>query len=414
MNPMLVTMAWRSIWRNRRRTLITMTSITFGVALTVFMVATAEGVYGRLIDDATRMQAGHITLQHPKYLAEPAVDLLVRDVPEWRTRLGKLPEVELTKALVTGQGLVKSAHGSVGAAIMGVEPRVERETSMLASKIEAGQYLDEHSDARVMIGVGMAKHLKLDVGKKLVITVNNRQGELVEELCRVQGIFRSGSDEIDGYLVQVPIEFARRLFDLPSSSASQVGIILRDAGDQARVMSRLQPAAARAGVAMLPWQRVLPAVAGWVQIDRVGGRIMEGLILLLILFTIFNTILMSVLERQREFAVLLAIGTSPGRLRRQVILESVMINLIGCSVGLLIGGSISYYFQVHGLNLTSLMGGDVQISGYAISTTIHPAPTWTQISVLGALVFWITVILSLYPVWRAPQVRIAEMVRAGK
>lgn len=417
---MLLRLSWRSLWRNRRRTIITIVSITFGVALTAFVVAMSEGVYGKLIDEATRSQTGQVVLQHPEYLARPSVDLLVRDVAAWRERIGAIPEVEMTKVMVTGQCLVKSAQGAVGAALMGVEPEVETATSMMAKKIVSGRYLRRGDTAGIVIGVTMAERLKVKVGKKVVVTANNVSGDLVEELCRVRGVFRTASDEIDGYVVQVPISFSARLFGLPPDSASQVGAVLGDARSQDEVLSRVRSLAASRPsgsdpVAVLPWEKVLPEVAGYVTIDRAGGQIMEGLVMFLILFTIFNTILMSVLERQREFAVQIAIGTSPWLLRRQVAVEAAFINVIGCALGLLIGGAIAYYYEINGMNLEGLMGSkEMEVSGYAVSATIYPEVTVRRLAILGGVVLGITSLLSMWPAWRAPRVPVAEMVRAGK
>lgn len=130
--PLIIRVSWRSIWRNRRRTWITLSAIAFGLALAVFFISFAEGVYNQLIDDATRMQGGHFTLEHPQYREAPAIDLFVKNVSELRAKLEALEGVRGTKALILGQGVVTSGSGGVGVAIMGVEPEVEVHTSPLA------------------------------------------------------------------------------------------------------------------------------------------------------------------------------------------------------------------------------------------------------------------------------------------
>ena len=130
--------AWRSIWRNCRRTLITVSSIAFGLSLALFFVAMAEGGYGQLINDAVRMYAGHVTVEHPLYEEAPAADLNVGNAGALRARIALLPGVVGSKSLVLGQGLVKTAAGAVGVAVMGVDPRLELEVSPLAGKIVRG------------------------------------------------------------------------------------------------------------------------------------------------------------------------------------------------------------------------------------------------------------------------------------
>ena len=145
---MLLRTAWRSIWRNRRRTLITVSSISLGLMIVIFFIALGDGIYYQLIDDAARMQAGHATIEHPGYRDAPAVDLWIENTGELREDLERVPDVELTKLLVLGQGVARSGRGSVGVAVMGVEPSVEARTSLLAKHVIKGNYLEDSDDTR--------------------------------------------------------------------------------------------------------------------------------------------------------------------------------------------------------------------------------------------------------------------------
>ena len=224
---MIVRLAWRSIWRNKRRTLITMTSIGLGLTIAIFFTALVEGVFRQVVNEAIRMQAGHITLENPDYQTSPAVDLRIGGVENLRRRIEGIEAVEQTKLLIWGQGVANSGAGGVGVTVMGVEPSVEVKTSPLAQDIVAGDYLTDSDDRMVVLGGHLAEQLKLNLGSKIVLTTNNAQGQLVEELCRVKGIFRTGSDEIDGYLIQIPATFARRVFGLGGDEATQLGVILK-------------------------------------------------------------------------------------------------------------------------------------------------------------------------------------------
>ena len=258
--------SWRSIWRNRRRTWITLSAIAFGLALAVFFIAFADGVYNQLIDDATRMQGGHFTLEHPQYREAPAVDLFVGGVSGLRARLEALDGVGGTKALVLGQGVARSGHGAVGVSVMGVEPSFESAASPIAASMAAGSYLEEGDGRKVVVGTGLAKRLRLRPGRKLVLATNDASGEIVEELFRVKGTFEVGSDEVDAYLVQIPLESARRLYGLGVDDATQVGVLLADAGRRPAVM-----AAARefvpVGVALRTWEEVMPELANYIRVE---------------------------------------------------------------------------------------------------------------------------------------------------
>ena len=408
---MIFRVAWRSIWRNRRRTLITTASIALGLVIAIFFIAMAEGVYEQIVNDGVRMQAGHITLENPDYQTAPAIDLRIGDVYGIRQQIKSIVAVEETKLLIWGQGVANSGAGAVGVSIMGVEPAVEIKNSPLARDIVSGAYLSENDDRKAVLGEHLAKELKLEPGSKIVITTNNARGELVAELCHVKGIFRTGSDEIDGYFIQLPLNFARRIFGLRTDEATQLGVILKRPGDQQIVMKEIKPMVSGKHIAVLPWQQILPEVASYIRIDRVSNWVFQGLLFVIILFTILNTLLMSVMEREREFAVLLALGTSVRKLKGQLFLESVFIGCLGCFVGLILGGAAAFALQIWGLDLAFLMPEGVTISGFAISTTVYalvtpPVFLWTGGIVLGSML-----LLSLLIMRRITKVRLAETLR---
>ncbi|MBN2493704.1 MAG: ABC transporter permease [Deltaproteobacteria bacterium] len=409
----LVKIAWRSIWRNRRRTLITLSSIVLCLAIAVFFIAAQHGVYDRLVDEAVRMQSGHLCVEHAEYIEAPAIDLVVRDVSALRKRIERIHGVESTKALVIGQGVAKSASGSVGVAVLGVEPEVEMRSSPLARKIVRGSYLAEEDGASAVVGAELVKKLKLDIGKKLVISSNDMGGDLVEEQLRVKGIFETGSTEVDAYVIQIPLGFARKLYGMGdglSGEATRLGIVLADADERGEVMDGV--AGLLAGEqAVRTWEEVMPDLAAFIEMDVVSNYIFQGIILFLILFTIFNTLLMSVLERKREFAVLLALGTSNGRIKIQILLESAFIALLGVAFGLLVGGLVTGYFQAEGIDLSSLMEEGMSISGFAMDMVMYPALTAELLAVLGAVVFAATLLMSLYPMGQIKRIPVADVLR---
>ncbi|MCG6944590.1 MAG: ABC transporter permease [Deltaproteobacteria bacterium] len=408
---MIARLAWRSIWRNRRRTLITVFSIGFGLACTVFFIAIGEGVYAQLIDQVVRLQAGHITMEHPSYRDAPAVDLWIKVPESLRSRIERLPQVERTKLIIMGQGIARSGSGDVSATLMGIEPSVELDTSPLVRHIVAGRYLNEDDGPWVVIGSELAKRLKLKVGKKMVLTTNDAAGNLVDVLCRVRGIFETGSVEIDGYFIQAPIDFARRVFGLPEEGATQLGVILRVPEAQESVLHEVRLMVAEQDIAVLPWQEVIPEIASYIKLDKGSNWIFQAILIFLILFTIFNTILMSVLEREREFAVLLALGTKPVQLRLQILMESAYVGLIGCTLGLLVGGLAAWAAQVWGIDLRSLLEEGFTISGFAVSAKMHARVTAGLLLGTAGLVFGATLILSLIPMHRASRLSIVDQLR---
>ena len=407
----LLSLSWRSLWRNKRRTAISVGSIGSGLALCVFFVSLRNGVYSRLVEEAVRMQGGHVTLEHPEYREAPSVDLLIHDAGDIRRRIEALPGVERTKAVVMGQALIKSGNGSVGVMVTGVEPAAERNSSPLSHRVTAGSYLEGNDGAEVLIGRHLAERLNVGPGKKAVLAVSTVGGEMAEELVRVRGVFAVGVPQVDGYMVQAPIGFARRLFGIAPDQCTQLGIVLDNPDKEGRIVRAVAPMVAGRPIAVRGWQEIMPNVASFIRIGEVSNVIYQGLFMFLILLTIFNTLLMSVLERRREFAVLLALGTPPRDLRLQVLMETALLGVLGCGIGLLAGSAGAYYAQVHGIDMRHVFREGVNLSGFAFDLIFRPRPTPAIVIWAGGLVFGATLLLGLYPMSLAARVRAAEWLR---
>ncbi|MEE8312000.1 MAG: FtsX-like permease family protein [Candidatus Binatia bacterium] len=412
--------------------MITVVSIAFGLACVIFFISLNEGVYAQLVDDAVRMQAGHVTIEHAEYREAPAIDLTVRGATALAEQIAAgggrgvkgLEGVETVKLLTVGQGVARSGAGAVGVALIGVQPSIEILTSPLARKIVEGAYLDDTDDARVVIGRTLADHLDLEIGKKLVIATNDASGEIVEALFRVKGIFATGAEEIDGYLVQAPLAPTQRLFGLAADEVTQIGVVLDDPDRQQRVIETIAALVAdrsmvgdrvppddSAPAAVLPWQEVSPELSAFIHFDRISDRFFLGLLLVLILFTIFNTVLMSVLEREQETAVMMALGTARRDVALQILMESAYIGLLGCALGIAFGAGTGLYVQTYGWDLSSMYEEGLTVSGTAMSTILHAKVTVELTLGLAAIVFGATLLLTLGPARRAAGVPIADVLR---
>jgi len=402
--------SWRSIWRRKRRSAITLSAVAFGLALAVFFLAFGDGVYEQMIHDAVRLHGGNFTLEHPEYREAPAIDLSIENVSSLRRRLEQMKGVEKTKVLILGQGVAKSGSGAAGVAVIGVEPEVEAGTSPVSLKIVEGEYLSKDDDRKIVIGAKLAERLKLRLGSKVVLSGNDAHGQLSEELLRVKGLFRLGADETDSFLVQVPIGFARRLYALEDDTATQLGAILNNGDRRDQLMESARRMAPK-NVAVRTWEEVLPDLAAYIRVDGGSNMVFQAIIIFLSLFTIFNTILMSVLERTRDFAVQLALGTPPRLLRLQILTESALLGALGVLVGLAIGGSAAYAMQVYGFDLSVFYEEGVSVSGFAIDTRVYAKLTSGLLVWLGSLVFAATVLISLVPMRHIARIGITDVLR---
>ena len=414
-NLLLITkIGWRSIWRNKRRTLISLFSIIIGTGIPIFFVCIAWGFYAGLIDDVTRLMSGHITYEHVEYRNSPSNDLWVDDIQKINETLNGNAEVLSTKQIVNLQGVAHTAKGSVGISLMGIEPEKEITISFLPETLIEGNYLSKEDGRWVVVGDQLAENLNISVGKKFVFTTSDIKGELVEELFRVKGVFKTGSKEIDGHFVQSDIEIARKIAGLGSDDVSQLGIIVKNPDTHESLIKDLQKSLAKNNGVFLSWQKIMPDVATTIRMDRTAISSFMIMLVVIVLFTMFSTILMSTLERKREFASLLAIGTQQKELKIQIFIETIFFGLIACPLGALLGIGIAKW--VEGYDMMNVVGsktGDMSVGGFGMDTIITPlfsAPLILQISIF----FFLAVqLLSILPMYFISRISITDELRSA-
>ena len=414
-NLLLITkIGWRSIWRNKRRTLISLFSIIIGTGIPVFFVCIAWGFYAGLIDDVARLMSGHITYEHVEYRNSPSNDLWVDDIQKINKTLNNNAEVLSTKQIVNLQGVAHTAKGSVGISLMGIEPEKEITISFLPETLIEGNYLSKEDGRWVVVGDQLAENLNISVGKKFVFTTSDIKGELVEELFRVKGVFKTGSKEIDGHFVQSDIEIARKIAGLGSDDVSQLGIIVKNPDTHESLIKDLQKSLAKNNGVFLSWQKIMPDVATTIRMDRTAISSFMIMLVVIVLFTMFSTILMSTLERKREFASLLAIGTQQKELKIQIFIETIFFGLIACPLGALLGIGIAKW--VEGYDMMNVVGGkagDMSVGGFGMDTIITPlfsAPLILQISIF----FFLAVqLLSILPMYFISRISITDELRSA-
>jgi len=409
---LVLKLSWRNLWRNPRRSLITICSIGVGLGCSLFLTALGDGVYREVVDGAVRMHAGHVTVTHPRYIESPAPALRVPSVKAVREAAASLGDrVDLVKPLIMGQATVSTGSGSEGVVLTAVDPAAERSTSPLARHLVAGRYLEDQDGRGAVLGRRLADRLRLAPGKKLVVTTSDVDGELVTELLRVVGVFELGMEDTDGLLVQVPLETGRRLYHLGADEATLVGLVLADYEQQERVRRELARSLAGQPVVVLSWQEVLYDLASYITVQASVSYALEGVLFFVVVFTILNTILMSVVERTREFAVVLALGTTPALLGAQVMAEAVLLGVFGCLFGLAAGGAYTYYVEIHGLDLSGMFHQGTAIAGFAIDPVLRADLSAGLMLRLSLLVFCCTLLISLVPAVRSGRVRMAEALR---
>jgi ABC-type lipoprotein release transport system permease subunit len=405
----LILLAWRNLWRNVRRTLITSSTIAIGYALAMWNFGINDGSHQQMIANAIRMGEGHLTIQPREYLAAPANHLFLSD---GRGLLNELSRVDIPGVVVPRislQVLASTAANSLGVNLIAIDPRSDPQNSGLQGALVEGKLLEPADDRGLLIGAKMADKLGARVGSKIVVMAGKSGGDIEAHLGRVTGVFRSKVDELDSFVIYASLPFGRRFLvaegaDAAAEPVTRVDIFL-DGGEQVQAMkARLAGLALPAGAALLDWQEMMPEIVSFVAVDDVGAFVTVGILMILVAFGILNTILMSVLERTREFGLLRALGMGRGRLLALVILETVILALCSLVVGSVLGWGQHAYFAVYGLDLTSLYGEGLQSTQFYLEPVIYSSLNPGRVETLTAIVFAVTFLSGIYPALRAARV----------
>jgi len=399
-------MAWRNLWRNRRRTLLTLVAITFGLLLAILFTALQDRSFADMIDLAARMGAGHVTVEDAGWIDAPSLTRTVKDTPALVKLAESRPHVLRAVPRISGPVMLATAGHSYGAGFMAIDPAQEdAQTMALLDAIHDGTMLDSSDGKGVLLGARLAHNLEVGLGDKVVYTLMDKQGEIQSGLARVQGLLVTGSDSADGGLAVLPLQTMRSLLGYAPGEASQVAVFSDDARKSEQIRADLQAALAptgQAGAQVVTWNELQPELKGFIAMKVGGARFMEGVILLLVAASIFNTLFVSVLERSREFGILMALGWTRGQVFGLVMWESLWLALVGVSTGGLVTWVPYHYLATHPIDISAMAGGQsMDIAGVGMSPYLHVGIFPESLAVIVTAVILSTLLSGLYPAWRA-------------
>jgi ABC-type lipoprotein release transport system permease subunit len=365
-----------------------------------------------MIGLAARLGGGHVTLQHPEYLETPTLSRTVRNVEQLREVALRDPDVERVVTRITGNLMLATASQNYGAGFIAFDPGDEDESTLsLIEALTEGEIFPSTRDGGIILGKRLAENLDAGLGRKVVYTLTDKNGEIVQEAARVSGIVSTGAPSVDAGLCLLPIDSLREALGYEPGEAVQVGIFLGDHRRADAVADRLE-AVFGTQVAALPWHQLQPELSGFITMKVAGARFMEAIIMVLVAAGIFNTLFVSVMERVREFGIMLAIGFSPARLFSLVMCESLWLAL----AGLLLAGAITagpyYYMATVGIDLSGMMGsGSSEIAGVAVSSVMYVDIFLENLVMITGAALLATLLSGLYPAWNAGRVVPVESIR---
>lgn len=406
-------MAWRNLWRRKRRTYITAFSIGFGVMLSVTFTGTGDYGYTKMINTSTTMGFGHVTIQPRGYNETPALDKRLINADKIRTNLLKMPGVNDVVVRIMGQAMLASANKSIGGMFIGIDPAQESgEVNLFFRSIVKGRIFSEKNDRGALVGSKVAEKLNLGIGKKLVYTTTDVTGEIVSEIARVSGIFKTGVNEVDGSMILLPIDRVRTTLSYGADDATLVAVVIDDQRKAEKMRDKIAAVEGSPFIEVLSWQQTQTELAGIIRLDKSGNYIIQVLVGLLIAAGILNTLLMSVMERTREFGVMMAVGMSPATLFRLVVMESIWLAILGVVVGVIITTPWYLYMYYTGIDFSGTIGRDYSASGVLVDPLVKIRLFKESAIVILTGLFTLTILSGIYPAWRAGRVPPVESLKA--
>ena len=346
-------MGLRNLSRRRFRTILTVLMIFGGTMAVVFTVGLAEGTYGHMTDLATRTFTGHFQVTAKGYKDKPSLFKTIRNYEKIRTDLEGSPRVEGLGGRVETGGLLSCGNRTLGVEIIGIDPEREKGVTTLARSMDRGDWLrtGTYPDEAwpIVVGAGVAHRLRAEPGDELSFVTQAADGSMAAELFVLTGIIKTGADELDGSLALIRLKDAQEMLVLSGRVHRLVGIVQ----DLDQLENLKTEVAIPEGDEFMTWAQILPQLEQTIEVDRAGMYITLAIIMAVVLLGVGNTMMMAVLERTKEFGVMLALGSSPGRLVAIMVGEAGWLTLLGVGAGTAAGSFLNYLTTLHGIPLGS-------------------------------------------------------------
>jgi ABC-type lipoprotein release transport system permease subunit len=393
----LLRMAWRNVWRNRRRTLIAVLAIALGLALLVFMDGLIGGSRQAIYGNAVRLQGGNLQVHAPGYRGRakrlPLLPLTDANAAV-QAALAQPQVIAASRRINTG-GFSSSREATLPVLISGIEPEQEAPVGLLAQNIVQGRYLAADDEDLILIGQAMADRLKVGVGDRITLVGRATHEQMRRRTMTVVGIYDLGLPEAEKRMVYVSLAEAQTLFDL-RDQATEVAVALESVGQEETVVAALR--AALPGYEVASWEELNPEMKQSLDVDELFMNIFGLVVLLIAGVGILNLLLMAVFERTREIGILAAMGLKRREIVVLFLLEGVLIGLLGALVGCVLGGLVVSAVGQIGIELSVAELGEMMA---LLGDRLYPELQVDLLVKRALTVAVIAALASLYPAWRA-------------
>lgn len=402
-----IKIAWRNLWRNKRRTLITVASIFFGVLLSTFMTSMQEGTYSKMIDNVVGFYTGYIQIHHPEYWDNKTIDYTFTSNDSLTQVLNNDPNITLFVPRLESFSLMSYGNNTKGAALVGIDPVKEDQMTHLSHWIEKGSYL-KPGDKGILLAVNLAKNLGVNINDTLVLISQGYHGASAAALFTVRGILKFPSPSMNNLGGYIDLKEAQDFFSVPDKYTSLVVMI----DDYSKVNQTKHHLVSELGnkYEVMTWDEMDPLTKNMIDADRSGGYITKAILYGLVGFGIFGTIIMMMAERRKEMGIMVAIGMQKSRLSKILFFETTLIGLVGVLAGFIISLPLILYLVHHPIPLTGETAKAYEEFGF--EAAMFFSAQWFVFFRQLLIIFILTLIVYLYPLVKTYKLKLTKALRS--
>lgn len=403
---MLFVIAWRNIWRNKTRSAVIIVSVLLGLWAGIFIIAFFMGMTNEQIDTAIAQQFSHMQVHHPKFRELDEAVYTIENREKVVELVKKEPGIIASSERIVITAMAASAYSSSGISLLGVDPEKEAAVTGLSGRINQGKYLEENGHNQLLIGKKLLEKLKLDSNSKVILTFQAVSGDLTSSAFRITGVFTAASTFTEENMVYIN----RR--ELDSLAGFRGGIhelaILLQSNDQLESTAASLRQKIAGGARLETWKQLSPDLRLMIDSFEQYMYIIIGILLIALAFGIVNTMLMSVLERQKELGVLMAVGLNKSKLFSMILLETIGITFLGCLAGLPLAWLTVMITNHTGINLSRFSEG---LAMYGFGNIIYPYLEASYYWKVAGMSILAAILAAVYPAYKALQLQPAVAIR---
>ena len=358
---MSTVLAWLSIWRRKTRSLMVIMMIALSLSGLLGLQGLYDGMISHMINTSIRSDSGEISLYHKEYRLHKSLDYKLSPLSKYEDVFSKIEGIDSYSIRLEQEGLIATAHKSLGATLKGISLENEQNFGQLSTFITKGDYSFGTGNKNALIGSALAKKFNLDIGSRVIFTAQDVTGEINSISFRISGILKTGNPSIDDNSIFVSMEKMSKFLNL-QESATQIALRVKDADSISMVQKELQTVFP--DVDVLRWDELYPLLIQMQELMNIFNLASYAIVFIVAAMGIFGVMLVSVLERMREFSIMLAIGTPYKIVRNQIIMEASFLGIIGYVAGAFLGWILLLYMSTAGVDMRSFEAG-LELYGYS-------------------------------------------------